>query len=242
MGQVVSRRALLTRAGIGTGAGVFALLGATAAPAFATRPSPISRTCASCASPSASPSTGCTSWVNTPKAVDSSDTADLIRAIRSQEQEHYGLLAPLLNGTAPVDDDYTYTFPAGALRSFARASRLRARPRGDAARHRHRRRRRRPTIAASPSRWRAIVARRRPALLRALGAHGRLGRPGQAAARPRHRRRRQSALPVPLQLGGSDDSHLLLCAAPAARCSSPSRSSRPSLSARAPAPAAHRRR
>ncbi len=35
MGQVVSRRTLLTRAGIGTGAGVFALLGVTAAPAFA---------------------------------------------------------------------------------------------------------------------------------------------------------------------------------------------------------------
>ena len=62
-----------------------------------------------------------TSWVNTPKALDSSDTADLIRAIRSQEQGHYSLLAPLLNGTAPVDDDYTYAFPAGALRSFERA-------------------------------------------------------------------------------------------------------------------------
>lgn len=63
-----------------------------------------------------------TRWINTPKVLDSSDTVDLLRAIRSQEQAHYGLLAPLLNGTAPVDDDYTYTLPAGALRAFERAA------------------------------------------------------------------------------------------------------------------------
>ena len=122
MGAVgVSRRALLTRAGIGTGAGVFALLGTAAAPALA----------ASSIADLANVRIVCvgkriaikwlTSWVNTPKAVDSSDTADLIRAIRTQEQGHYGLLAPLLN-PPPVDDDYTYSFPAGALRSLDHAS------------------------------------------------------------------------------------------------------------------------
>ena len=131
------------------------LLGATAAPAFAAiRPSPIWRTCASCASPSASPSTGCTSWVNTPKAVDSSDTADLIRAIRSQEQKHYSLLAPLLNGTRAGRRRLHVHVPGGRTPLVRPRVRLRARPRGDAARHRDRRRRRRPTIAASPSRWR----------------------------------------------------------------------------------------
>jgi hypothetical protein len=63
-----------------------------------------------------------TSWVDSPKVVDTSNTADLVRSMRSQEQEHYGLLAPLLNGTAPIDDDYTFVFPAGALRSFDRAA------------------------------------------------------------------------------------------------------------------------
>jgi hypothetical protein len=123
MGQMgVSRRALLTRAGIGTGAGLVAVLGVTAAPAFADASiTDLANVRVVCVAKRISIN-WLTRWVNTPKAVDSSDTADLIRAIRSQEQGHYGLLAPLLDGTAPVDDDYTYSFPAGALRSFDRAS------------------------------------------------------------------------------------------------------------------------
>jgi hypothetical protein len=123
MGAVgVSRRALLARAGIGTGAGVFAVLGVTAAPAFADASiSDLANVRIVCVAKRISIN-WLTSWVNTPKAVDSSDTADLLRAIRTQEQTHYSLLAPLLNGTAPVDDDYTYAFPAGALRSFDRSS------------------------------------------------------------------------------------------------------------------------
>jgi hypothetical protein len=123
MGEVgVSRRALLTRAGIGTGAAVFAVLGVTAAPAFADASiSDLANVRVVCVAKRITIN-WLTSWVNAPKAGKDADTADLIRAIRSQEQGHYALLAPLLNGTAPVDDDYTYKFPAGALRSFDRAS------------------------------------------------------------------------------------------------------------------------
>jgi hypothetical protein len=123
MGAIeVSRRTLLARAAIGTGAGVFALLGATATPAFADASiSDLANVRIVCVAKRVAIN-WLTSWVDTPKAVDSSSTADLIRAMRTQEQGHYGLLAPLLNGTAPVDDDYTYSFPAGALKSFGRAA------------------------------------------------------------------------------------------------------------------------
>jgi hypothetical protein len=118
----VSRRALLTRAGIGGGAGVFALLGATATPALAAPPiSDLANARVVCVGKRIAIN-WLTSWVNAPKAVDGSGTADLIRAIRNQEQEHYSMLAPVLNGTAPVDDDYTFVFPAGALKSFERAA------------------------------------------------------------------------------------------------------------------------
>jgi hypothetical protein len=118
----VSRRALLARAGVGTGAGVFALLGATATPALAAASIPdLANVRIVCVSKRIAIN-WLTRWVDTPRALDSSDTADLVRAIRTQEQGHYALLAPLLNGTAPVDDDYTYPFPAGALRSFERAA------------------------------------------------------------------------------------------------------------------------
>jgi hypothetical protein len=122
MGAVgVSRRALLTRAGIGTGAGVFALLGGAVASAFAAPSiSDLANVRLVCIGKRISIN-WLTTWVNTPKAVDSGDTADLLRAIRSQEQLHYSLLTPLLN-PPPVDDDYTYAFPAGALRSFERAA------------------------------------------------------------------------------------------------------------------------
>ncbi len=121
MGTGVSRRALLARAGIGTGAGVATLLGAVTPASAAPSISDLANVRIVCVCKRISIN-WLTSWVNTPKAVDSSDTSDLLRAIRSQEQGHYSLLAPLLNGTAPVDDDYTYSFPAGALRSFGRAS------------------------------------------------------------------------------------------------------------------------
>src|SRR5258707_255973 len=93
----VSRRALLTRAGIGTGVGVFALLGGAAAPALAAPSiSDLANVRLVCVGKRVAIN-WLTSWVNTPKALDSSDTADLIRAIRTQEQTHYSLLAPLLN-------------------------------------------------------------------------------------------------------------------------------------------------
>jgi hypothetical protein len=118
----VSRRALLARAGIGTGTGVLVLLGGTAAPALAAASAPdLANVRLVCAGKRVA-ITWLTRWINTPKALDSSDTADLVRAIRSQEQLHYSTLAPLLNGTAPTDDDYTYKLPAGALRSSERAS------------------------------------------------------------------------------------------------------------------------
>jgi Ferritin-like domain len=123
MGETgVSRRALITRAGIGTGAGALALLGVDVAPALAAPSiSDLANVRIVCVGKRVAIN-WLTRWVNTPKALDSSDTADLIREIRSQEQGHYSLLAPLLNGTAPVDDDYTYAFPAGALKSFDHAS------------------------------------------------------------------------------------------------------------------------
>jgi hypothetical protein len=41
----------------------------------------------------------------------------LVLGIRRQEQDHYRRLATLLGATAPVDDDFTFTLPKGALRS-----------------------------------------------------------------------------------------------------------------------------
>jgi Ferritin-like domain len=123
MGEVgVSRRDLLTRAGAGGGAGVFALLGATGTQALAAASiSDLANVRVVCVGKRIAIN-WLTRWVNTPKALAGSDTTDLLRAIRSQEQGHFSLLAPLLSGTAPSDDDYTYTFPAGALRSFELAA------------------------------------------------------------------------------------------------------------------------
>ena len=121
MGQV-SRRTLLARAGIGTGAGVFALLGVTAAPAFgAASIADLANVRIVCVAKRVAINWD-TQWVNTPAAVADSDAADLIRAIRVQEQGHFKTLAPLLGDTAPSDDDYTFTFPKGALRSPATAA------------------------------------------------------------------------------------------------------------------------
>jgi hypothetical protein len=100
---------------------MFALLGATATPALAAASIPdLANVRIVCVSKRIAIN-WLTRWVDTPSALDS-DTADLIRAIRTQEQGHYALLAPLLNGTALVDDDYAYSFPAGALRSFEHAA------------------------------------------------------------------------------------------------------------------------
>ena len=119
MGQL-SRRALLARAG--AGAGAVALFGASATPVFAAAgEADLANVRIVCVAKRIAINWQ-TSWVNSPRALDTSKTADLVRSMRSQEQEHYGLLAPLLNGTAPIDDDYTFVFPAGALRSFDRAA------------------------------------------------------------------------------------------------------------------------
>jgi hypothetical protein len=115
MGQV-SRRALLTRAGIGTGAGVVALLGGAAAPALASAEVDLANARLICSSKRLMVA-WYTRWLNTPKALGESPTKDLLLAIRKQEQAHYGLLAPLLGATAPTEDDFTFTLPAGALRN-----------------------------------------------------------------------------------------------------------------------------
>src|SRR6478672_7143427 len=121
----VSRRALLTRAGVGTGAGVIALLGGAAVPALA---APTEIDLASvrliCSSKRLMIN-WYTRWLNTPKALAGSQTTrELLLDIRLAEQAHFGLLAPLLGTSAPSDDDFTYTFPAGALRSPAAAAKF----------------------------------------------------------------------------------------------------------------------
>ena len=121
----VSRRALLTRAGVGSGAGVIALLGGAAAPALA---APTEIDLASvrliCSSKRLMIN-WYTRWLNSPKALGgSSTTRELLLDIRSAEQAHFGLLAPLLGTSAPSDDDFTYTFPAGALRAPAVAAKF----------------------------------------------------------------------------------------------------------------------
>jgi hypothetical protein len=46
------------------------------------------------------------------------------RRLRRQEEASYGALAPLLGRTAPVDDDFGFAFPPGALRSVHSAHAL----------------------------------------------------------------------------------------------------------------------
>lgn len=120
MGQV-SRRALLTRAGIGTGAGVAALLGTGAVTALAA-PSEgdLANARLLCSSKRLSIN-WYTRWLNTSKAVDPK-VRELVLDIRQHEQAHYALLSPLLGTSAPIDDDFEFTFPAGALRSSATAA------------------------------------------------------------------------------------------------------------------------
>ena len=115
----MNRRALLRRAG--ASAGALALLGVAADSAAAATDVDLSNVRLVCS---------CkrleiywlTQWLNTPAAAPTGDTRDLLVAIRVQDEGHYKLLAPLLGATAPVDDDFTFTIPKGALRSSSTAT------------------------------------------------------------------------------------------------------------------------
>jgi hypothetical protein len=114
----VSRHALLKRAGAGTGAGVIALLAGAAVPALAAPSEPDLANARLICSSKRLTINWYTRWLNTAKARGgSSTTRELLLDIRSAEQAHVALLSPLLGTTAPSDDDFTYTFSAGALRS-----------------------------------------------------------------------------------------------------------------------------
>jgi hypothetical protein len=118
----VSRRALLARAG--TGAGALALLGVSATPALAAPgEGDLSNVRLVCSTKRLTIN-WYTTWLDTPKAAGPAATQELVRNIRKQEQAHYAALAPLLGDTAPVDDDFEFTFPAGALRSPALAGKF----------------------------------------------------------------------------------------------------------------------
>jgi hypothetical protein len=60
--------------------------------------------------------------------IDSKLTSDADRAwlpkLRAQEEASYTALAPLLGATAPVDDDFDFVFPPGALKSTNKARTL----------------------------------------------------------------------------------------------------------------------
>jgi hypothetical protein len=118
MGQV-SRRALLARAG--TGAGAVALLGVAATPATAAPGEGDLSNVRLLCSTKRLMINWYTTWLDTPKAAGPTTTRELVRTIRKQEQAHYAALAPLLGATAPVDDDFEFTFPKGALRTPATA-------------------------------------------------------------------------------------------------------------------------
>ena len=120
----ISRRALLRRAGAGTGAGAIALLGGTAVPALAAPGELDLANARLICSSKRLMIAWYTRWLNTPKALGESPTKDMLLAIRTGERAHYALLAPLLGTTAPVDDDFTFTLPAGALRAPATAARF----------------------------------------------------------------------------------------------------------------------
>ena len=188
MGQVgVSRRALLTRAGIGTGAGVVRR-------ARGDRSAGVRR-CVHLRSRERAhrvrrqahlPSTGYTSWVNTPKAVDSSDTADLIRATSAARSRR---TTACWRRCSTARRRSTTTTPtrsrrAHCARSTARRE-LRARPREDAARHRHRRRRDDRRSRMSPSRSAQIVASDGQHFSALSVLNGASPVPGQRAARAR---------------------------------------------------------
>jgi hypothetical protein len=63
-----------------------------------------------------------TRWIDA--GVATGTDAKLILTLRKQEQTAYAALAPLLNGTAPTDDDFEFTFPASATGSASAARAL----------------------------------------------------------------------------------------------------------------------
>ena len=63
-----------------------------------------------------------TQWTDSQLA--SSKDAPWLEKFRKQEEQSYAALAPLLSGTAPVDDDYDFVFPSGALKSTNNARTL----------------------------------------------------------------------------------------------------------------------
>jgi Ferritin-like domain len=63
-----------------------------------------------------------TRWIDA--GVASFDDQKLIRMLRRQEQQHYAFLSPLLGSTAPSDNDYTFVYPDGALKSADNAHTL----------------------------------------------------------------------------------------------------------------------
>lgn len=56
-----------------------------------------------------------TDWIDSELA--STADARWLLGVRKQEEASYAALAPLLGTTAPVDDDFDFVFPTGALKS-----------------------------------------------------------------------------------------------------------------------------
>ena len=115
----MNRGALLRRAG--AGAGALALLGVAVDPAGAATDVDLSNVRLVCSCKRLA-IYWLTQWLNSTTAKPTGDTRDLLLAIRVQEEGHYKLLAPVLGATAPVDDDFTFTIPTGALRTNAAAA------------------------------------------------------------------------------------------------------------------------
>ena len=63
-----------------------------------------------------------TRWIDA--GVAAPTDAAWLPKLRRQEQQSYAALAPLLGGTAPTDDDYTFVFPPGAVKSANNARTL----------------------------------------------------------------------------------------------------------------------
>ena len=117
--HTIDRRGLLARAA--AGAGLVALAGPAAQPAAAAELD-LTNVRLVCSSKRLA-ITWYTRWINAGAAVrPDATTRALVLELRKQEQAHYALLAPLLNGTAPSDDDFDYALPAGALRTAAAAT------------------------------------------------------------------------------------------------------------------------
>ena len=63
-----------------------------------------------------------TDWIDSQLA--SAKDAPWLVKFRAQEEQSYAALAPLLNGTAPVDDDYDFVWRSGALKTTNNARTL----------------------------------------------------------------------------------------------------------------------